>query len=410
MNKAIRPLFSILATLAFFAVAFAAGYVVRGQVDPPQRSQGPPQSSSGSGAAQESGRPDLGIYWQAWDLLERDFYGEQPDLTDRTYGSVRGLVQSFDDKYTYFVEPQPHQLQSDTLRGSFGGIGAWIERTEAGYRLRPMRGQPAALAGVREGDLLRFVADAPVTLDLSEDDVVALVRGPIDSEICLTVERATGEGQAPRELVLCVVRAEIQIPSVDFRMLSDRPETATIGYIRHSNFSERSGQEMRLALADLLDAGADRFILDLRGNPGGLLDAAVEVAGIWLDGGVILYERHANGEERIFEADDDDLANGLPLVLIVDGGSASASEILAGALQDRNRAVLVGEQTFGKGSVQLVHELADASSLHVTTARWFTPAHNGIDGVGLTPDVIITPGDDPLPLAIDVVMELAAGE
>ncbi len=238
--------------------------------------------------------------------------------------------------------------------------------------------------------------------------MVALVRGPIDSSVCLTVERSTGDGidGDPEELVICVVRAEIQIPSVDFRLLDDRAETANIGYVRHSNFSERSAWEMRMAVADLLEQGADRFILDLRGNPGGLLDAAVEVSGLWLDGGVVLYERHANGEERIFEADADDLAQGRPLVVMVDGGSASAAEIVAGALQDRDRAVLVGEQTFGKGSVQLVHQLADASSLHVTTARWFTPNRNGIDGVGLAPDVVITPGEDPPPVAINVAARI----
>lgn len=399
-----RPLFSILVTLAFFAVAFAAGYVVRGEIDPPGQAQPSPVNSPETADQ----RPNLGLYWQVWDLLERDFYGQQPDLTQRTYGSVRGLVSTFEDPYTYFVEPQPHQLQSDNLRGSFGGIGAWIERSDEGYRLRPMRNQPAALAGVREGDLLRKVDDSPVSLDLSEDDVVALVRGPIDSEVCLTVARSGDDGA--QDLVICVARAEIQIPSVDWRLLDDQPGAGNIGYIRHSSFSERSAQEMRLAVAELRELGADRFVLDLRGNPGGLLSAAVEVAGLWLDGGVVLYERHANGEERIFEADDADLAGGLPLVVIVDGASASASEILAGALQDRSRAVLVGEQTFGKGSVQLVHELADASSLHVTTARWFTPNHNGIDGVGLTPDVVITPGDDPLPIAINVVQELATEE
>ncbi len=400
VNKTARTLVSLTVTLAFFAIAFASGYVARGRVD--ASAQAAAHAALGGSAAQA----DLGVYWQAWELLDRDFYGPQPDLTQRTYGSIKGLVAAFNDRYTYFVEPEPHQLQSDTLRGSFGGIGAWIDQGETGYLLRPMRGQPAALAGVKEGDLLLKVDDSPITLDLSADDVVALVRGPIGSQVCLTVERADAQ---PQELRLCMARAEIQIPSVEWRLLNDKPETATIGYIRHSNFSGRSAQEMRLALEELLAQGADRFILDLRGNPGGLLDAAVEVSGLWLDGGVVLVEKHANGDERTFEANDGDLAGGRPLVVMVDGGSASASEIVAGALQDRGRAVLVGEQTFGKGSVQLVHELADASSLHVTTARWYTPDHHGIDGAGLTPDVVIEPGTDPLPAAINVVQELAGG-
>ncbi len=405
VNKTVRTLVSLTVTLAFFAIAFASGYVVRGRVD--LSAQAAAHASLGGSAAQA----DLGVYWQAWELLDRDFYGPQPDMTQRTYGSIKGLVAAFDDRYTYFVEPEPHQRQSDTLRGSFGGIGAWIDQGETGYLLRPMRGQPAALAGVKERDLLLKVDDTPITLDLSADDVVALVRGPIGSQVCLSVERTLATDATPepsQQLRLCMVRAEIQIPSVEWRLLNDKPETAMIGYIRHSNFSGRSAQEMRLAVEELLAQGADRFILDLRGNPGGLLDAAVEVSSLWLDGGAVLVEKHANGEERTFEADDGDLSEGRPLVVIVDGGSASASEIVAGALQDRDRAVLVGEQTFGKGSVQLVHELADMSSLHVTTARWYTPDRHGIDGAGLTPDVIITPGTDPLPVAIDVVQELAA--
>lgn len=404
MNKTVRTLVSLTVTLAFFAIAFASGYMVRGRVDSST------QVVAHGALGGRGGQADLGVYWQAWELLDRDFFGPQPDLTQRTYGSIKGLVAAFGDRYTYFVEPEPHQLQSDTLRGSFGGIGAWIDSTDAGYALRPMRGQPAALAGVHDGDHLLQVDDTPITLALSADDVVALVRGPIGSEVCLGVERAAatdGATTQSQQLHLCMSRAEIQIPSVEWRLLDDTPETANIGYIRHSNFSGRSAQEMRLAVEELLAQGADRFILDLRGNPGGLLDAAVEVSSLWLDGGVVLVEKHANDDERIFEADDGDLSAGRPLAVIVDGGSASASEIVAGALQDRNRAVLVGEQTFGKGSVQLVHELADASSLHVTTARWYTPDHHGIDGAGLTPDVVIDPGTDPLPVAIDVVQELA---
>jgi carboxyl-terminal processing protease len=160
---------------------------------------------------------------------------------------------------------------------------------------------------------------------------------------------------------------------------------------------------MLQAIQELQEAGADRFILDLRGNPGGLVSTAVDIADLWLEEGTVLYERNANGQEQEFRSNDGDVSEGAPLVVLVDSGSASASEIVAGALRDRDRALLVGEQTFGKGSVQLVHDLVDDSSLHVTTAHWFTPSRQEIAGVGLAPDVPIAADADALASAVDVV-------
>jgi carboxyl-terminal processing protease len=193
---------------------------------------------------------------------------------------------------------------------------------------------------------------------------------------------------------------------MEWRLL-DEPNATSVGYIRHTIFSERSADEMRTALAELKEAGADRYILDLRGNPGGLVDAAVQIADLWLDGGVLLIEKHADGAEKTFEGQPGSVAGDAPLTVIVDGATASASEIVAGALQDRGRAKLIGEKTFGKGSVQLVYELSDQSSLHVTNAQWFTPDRHQISGQGLTPDVVIEPGSDPLPQALALLKEVA---
>ena len=160
---------------------------------------------------------------------------------------------------------------------------------------------------------------------------------------------------------------------------------------------------MRVAVSELQAQGATSIILDLRGNPGGLVGAAIEIADIWLDGGVLLIEKRADGTESVTEAQPGDIAESLPLVVIVDGGSASASEIVAGALQDHQRALLIGEKTFGKGSVQLIHELTDQSSLHVTNAQWLTPNRHRITELGLTPDLPIATGVDPLPEAIAAI-------
>ncbi|MCB0116503.1 MAG: S41 family peptidase [Caldilineaceae bacterium] len=395
----------IIAILFLVLSAFGAGYWVRSwQLDTwPPALVGDVQ---GDGVNEPIIRDEL--YQQVWTLLERDFYGEDPTLRQRIYGSVRGLADTYNDPYTYFVEPQPRELERDQLRGSFGGIGAYIDVGEDGYTLRPIPGQPAEVAGVLAGDRLLAVDDVDVTQETDVDAVLLLVRGPVGSEVCLDLERVDAASQASSALRICIERAEIQTPSVEWRLLDDDEATRNVGYIRHSLFSERSADEMLQAIQELQAGGATRFVLDLRGNPGGLVDTAVAIADLWLDEGTVLIERKASGEDRIFRSQAGDVSQGAPLVLLVDGGTASAGEIVAGALHDRGRALLVGQQTFGKGSVQLVHDLVDQSSLHVTTARWYTPDDNAIDGVGLTPDVLVEGDVDPLARAVETVQSVAA--
>jgi carboxyl-terminal processing protease len=407
VKSSTRSFIITFVTLLLIVAAFGAGYWLRGW-QPLNLPLSFPAGVAGSSTAVTEPIIQDELYQQVWTLLERDFYGDTPTVRERLYGSVRGLTEAYADPYTYFVEPQPRELERDQLRGRFGGIGAYIDPTQDGFILRPMDDQPAALAGVMAGDRLIAVDDQAIEADTDLDTVLGLVRGEVGSEVCLDVERPDPAGGAPTSLRICIVRAEIETPSVEWQILDD--PAANIGYIRHTLFSERSGDEMLQAIQELQTAGADRFILDLRGNPGGLVDTAVAIADLWLDEGVILYERQASGRERTFSSTAGDVSDGAPLVVLVDHGSASASEIVAGALRDRSRALLVGEQTFGKGSVQLVHDLVDQSSLHVTTARWFTPDWSAIDGVGLTPDVTVDPGIDPLARAVEVVQEVASNQ
>jgi carboxyl-terminal processing protease len=202
-------------------------------------------------------------------------------------------------------------------------------------------------------------------------------------------------------LTFPVTRAQMQTPSVQWRLLKDTA-SGTVGYIAHTLFTERSADEMKQAITELKAQGATRYILDMRGNRGGLVSTAVAIADMWLDDGVIFIEQKADGTESAESASKGVLVDA-PLVVIVDSGSASAAEIVAGALQDHGRATLVGEKTYGKGSVQLIHELPDKSSLHVTNAQWLTPNRRPISGNGLQPDVLIATGSDPLPKAIAVV-------
>jgi carboxyl-terminal processing protease len=328
------------------------------------------------------------VFWEAWHILEQDFFGDLPDDTQMTYGAIRGVVAAVDDPYTSFIEPQPRELERHDLQGRFGGIGAWVQQGDPGvFVLTPMRDRPAAQAGVQDGDVLLAVDDAEVTAETSMEDVLTMIRGPVDTVVRITVRR---EGIA-EPLVFEITRQEVEIPSVSWRRLEEAP---LIGYVKLNLFSERTADELQEALDDLQGQGVTQIILDLRDNGGGLLQAAIDVTSQFIEDGIVLYELKRDTEifhpaKPAYQAVD------LPLVILVNGGTASASEIVAGAIQDRGRGLLVGEKTFGKGSVQLIYDLSDGSSLHVTAARWLTPDRHQIDGNGITPDVEVglTPED-----------------
>jgi carboxyl-terminal processing protease len=400
----VRRVFFGLAALSLAALVFIAGYAAY-----PLLHQGSLPSLEPPSSDVAEGEAEMAKYWQVWELLDRDFFGNKPTAAKRTDGAIAGMVQTFGDPYTFFVEPQTRELERDQLAGKFGGIGANLEQTGAGYVLSPLAGQPADQAGVRKGDLLLMVDGHEVTPQMTTDELIALLRGPVGSQLTLVVRRTPGDAERDaQELTFTLNRAEIQTPSLEWRMLDSSPGTADVGYMRQTIFSERSPDEMRDAIDELRTAGAVRFVWDLRGNPGGLLNSAVAQADMWLDGGVIVVEEKAGGLRKTFEATPGDLAANAPLVVLVDHGTASASEIVAGALNDHGRAQMVGQQTYGKGSVQLIHELADQSSLHVTTAQWYTPDGLQISGHGLTPDISVADGDDPLAAALAALPSVQA--
>jgi carboxyl-terminal processing protease len=321
----------------------------------------------------------FGVFWEAWELVDDHFIGDSSDETARTYGAIQGSLRALEDPYTVFIEPQERDREEEQLRGSFGGIGAYVERVEDGrVVLTPMPDRPAAAAGILAGDELVAVDGVPITPDMPFDDVLAMVRGDVGEVVRLTVRREGSAGP----LIFEIERGEIVTPSVSWELLPD-----DIGYIKLSIFGERTNGELEDAIRELRDQGAARYIVDLRDNGGGLLPAAVDVASQFLSDGVVLYERNSSGEEKPFPVKGSRAVLDEPLVVLVNGGTASASEIVAGALQDYHRGKLVGTRTFGKASVQLVFELSDGSSLHVTNARWLTPSRYEIEGAGLTPDL-----------------------
>ncbi len=326
------------------------------------------------------------VFREAWQVVETDFYGEMPSATDRTYGAIKGSLATLNDPYTYFVEPEPADREHEQLQGRFGGIGAYLELNDTGrIVLTPMVGRPADNAGIQEGDILLAVDEyvLPVPADLQQ--VTDRVRGPVDTTVRLQVLRGD------ETLVFDVTRQEIELPSVSWRFLELRPD---ILYVRVERFSALTDDEFAVAMDKALaEKQPAALILDLRGNPGGLLDAALAISDDMIDNGNLLIERHADGTEKRYQATNGTLLPpSLPIAVLIDGGTASAAEIVAGALQDHQRAVLVGQTTYGKGSIQRIHRLSDQSAVHVTFARWFTPLDHQIDGVGLSPTVPVTPG------------------
>jgi carboxyl-terminal processing protease len=329
-----------------------------------------------------------GLMNEAWRIVESDFYGDIPSEQTRTYGAIKGSVQTLDDPYTYFIEPEPAVREQERLQGKFGGIGAYLTLDEQGrVVLTPMVDRPAARAGVEKGDILLSIDGAPLPEPVDLAQITDMIRGEVGTKVLLTVQR--GE----QTLDIPVERAEIELPSVIWRPVEEAPDA---GYIRIERFSGLTDREFSQALNELMQQGADRaFIIDLRGDPGGLVDAAVAVAGHFLDGGVVLIEKHADGSQKEYRAESGvDVPVETPVILLVDGNTASAAEILAGALQDAGRATLVGEKTYGKGSIQRIHRLSDGSALHVTFAKWFTPNDRAIDGSGLEPDVVVESSPD----------------
>jgi len=371
-------------------LSFGAGYLVNELV----------RTSFGSGSI-DSLDDQFAVFWEAWERIDENYIGELPSDQQITYGAAHGSINTLDDPYTVFVEPVEREHERERLRGNFGGVGVELTRTEEGvFILEPIPGNPAEAAGVLSGDILLAVDGHNLTPETTVQEVAELVRGEEGSEVILTVLHEGSDGPTD----IAVTRATILMPSVSFRILA---EDETIGFIKLSRFSSESGKEIEDAILSLLNDGAESLILDLRHNGGGLRDSAVDVSDHFLDGGVIVYQLNKDGDEQEYKASKNELASGIPVVLLVNEGTASAAEIVAGALQDRERATLIGSPTFGKGSVQLVYDLSDGSSIHVTSARWLTPNRTQLDLDGLQPELIVETNQEAIESGIDEVLEKA---
>ena len=336
--------------------------------------------------SQLSGFPILN---EALRLIRDHYLGDLPDGEALGRGMIRGLLQALGDPYTVLVEPAARELETDQLTGSYGGIGADLTRdSSGGLHLIPYPGGPADRAGIREGDALVSVDGHSLSAGTPLEQVTAWLRGPTGSPVRVAFIGADG---GTRDIRL--VRETYKLPSVTSYLL---PDDDQILVVRISLFSETTSGEVDRAVESGTDRGARFLILDLRGNPGGLLEAGVDTARLFLADGLIASERRSDGTVTTYHAEAPGRWESLPLAIVVDGGTASAAEILAAALRRPDDAPLVGQPTLGKGSVQSIFPLRDGSSLHLTTAVWIMPDGQTLEAGGLAPDFSVAPeSEDP---------------
>jgi carboxyl-terminal processing protease len=329
---------------------------------------------------------EFNILSEAWQALNEQYVDKTKlDPKKLSEGAVRGMMQSL-DQFSSYADPDTHKYEMSNFEGKFEGIGAVIAMKDNLLTVvSPIADSPAEKAGIKPGDKILKI-DGQVTSNLSLIEATFKIRGPKDTTVTLTVLH---DG-ADEPVEIPIVRAEITEKSVSYEMRDG------IAYIKITQFLQSTGGDLKAALTQAINDGAKGVVLDLRNNPGGLLTAAQDVASQFLAMGMVAKVVDDTGNESMVPVKKGGIATGLPLVVLVNNGSASASEIVAGALQDYGRAKIIGSQTFGKGSVQVIQELSDGSALHITAYKWLTPFGRPIDGVGLTPDTVSDLKDDAL--------------
>lgn len=321
---------------------------------------------------------------QNWAAVRQKVLEKPLEGTDAAYQAIVKMLKSLDDPFTRFLDPEQYRSLQVNTSGELTGVGLQIALNQETRKLEvvaPIAGSPAEKAGIRTRDRILKIEGVP-TETITLDQAAAMMRGVSGSTVTLLIER---EGEGEKQIT--IVRSRIALNPVVAQIHSSGNGEA-IGYIRLTQFNANAPTELAHAISSLEKKGADAYILDLRNNPGGLLQAGIEIARFWLNSGIIVYTVNRQGITGSFEAFGPPLSD-RPLVVLVNQGTASASEILAGALQDNRRAKLVGETTFGKGLIQSLFELSDGSGLAVTIAKYETPNHRDINKLGIKPDIVI---------------------
>ena len=407
MNKTTKIILGLLVSVTLLAGAFSGGFIV-GHLVPlsgqlPFISQYLPSAPSVDSNQQSTTPTELKTlftpFWEAWDIVHKQYVDQPVDDVALMQGAIRGMMDALGDKQTFYMSPELYKNETSSLQGQYEGIGAYVD-TDGEYLtiVSPIAGSPAEAAGLKPGDKVIAIDGVDMT-GVAPEQARLKVLGPEGTKVTLTISR---EGTS-EPLQFVITRAQITIHSAEGKMLENG-----IAYIDINTFGERTTQELRDTLGTLMKQNPQGIIIDLRNNPGGYLNTAVEVASEFIDKGVILYEQYGNGKRDEYKALGNGRATDIPIVVLINEGSASASEILAGALQDYGRAKLVGVKSYGKGSVQVWQPLSnDQGAARVTIAKWLTPKERAIDHVGLMPDVFVKMTEKDFSAGLDPQLDAA---
>jgi len=386
MNKFVKYALVVFIAIVFLAGSFSSGVIV-GNFLPANLLGG------GNAATPASLQTLFAPFWESWNLVHQKYVDQPLDDTKLMQGAIQGMLGSLGDAHTVYLNPAQLSQSNITLSGSYEGIGAYVD-TAGDYLtiVSPMKGSPALKAGLQSGDKIIKIDGKDMT-GIPGDLVIQKVLGPAGTDVTLTILRGT---QDPFDVK--VTRAHITVSSVEGKMLG-----SNLAYVQINTFGDTTAQELRDTLKGLMAQKPKGLILDLRNNGGGYLDTAIEVGSEFISKGPILFEKSGDGSMKEYDATSGGQATDIPMVVLVNEGTASASEIVSGALQDNKRAKLVGVLSYGKGSVQEQVLLSNnQGGLRITIAKWLTPLKRAIDHVGLTPDVVVkmtkddyTAGRDP---------------
>jgi carboxyl-terminal processing protease len=394
-HRLVKISISVICVLLLMSVSFLFGAYVAGKSNATLNFAGKAMAYTGNVTGKYSqdtgGRlsqdVNFNLYWEVWDALESKYVDKSKvNEKEMFYGSLRGLASSMGDPYTVFFDPKDSQTFNNDLSGTFEGIGAEVGmRDNAITVIAPLDGMPAEKAGIKAGDIIAAI-NGSSTASMTIDAAVDKIRGPKDTKVSLTIFRAGFK----ETKIFVITRDVIYVKSVKTELRPDKVFVITI-----TNFNEDTSALFASAVQEAVKDAPKGLIIDLRNNPGGFLDSAVSLASEWVTSGkVIVSEKSSDPtENNQYKSSGVQSLNKFPTVVLVNGGSASASEILAGALKDYSLAKVVGEKTFGKGSVQQLQQLSDGSMLKVTVAKWYTPNGYSINEQGITPDIIATTTD-----------------
>ena len=397
-NKVLRTILFIILAIVVAAGLFAGGIVVgnqlpTGMVQSAFQGQTPTTqptevvtdvcTSYASASTPEELKTLFAPFWESWQLLHENFVDQPLDDVALMRGAIRGMLAATGDKHTSYMDPTEFKQANASMEGEYEGIGAWVDTTGDYLTIiAPMKGSPAEAAGLKANDVV-IAVDGEDQTGVPGDLVLQKILGPAGEPVTLTIRRGD------ETLEFTIVRAKISVPVVDYQMLEN-----DIAYIALTTFNDQATEQLREALDELMAQNPKGLILDLRNNGGGYLSTAIEVASEFIPKGVIMYEEYGDGTREVYNAKRGGRATEIPLVVLVNEGTASASEIVAGAIQDHGRGKLVGTQTYGKGSVQNWIPLSsEDSGVRITIARWLTPNGKQINNVGLTPDVVVEMSD-----------------